>query len=164
MTATASDAGRKLSASAGGAGRDGLEPEVETRLSKRNASTSDEVKTFFFTMRKPLFFIALRCAAAMRPRRRLVGWMPSLHALDEQSDAHAATDAQGRQTAFGLAPLHFVQQSGRNAHAGATDRMTQCDCAAVHVQSILIEFKVAITGNDLCGERLVEFDQIDFPK
>jgi len=50
-----------------------------------------------------------------------------------------ATDAQSRQTAFGLALLHLMQQRGRNPHPGATDRMTQRDGAAVYVQSILIE-------------------------
>src|SRR5712692_11622378 len=132
ITATASDAGRKLSTSAGGAGRDGFAPEVETRLSKRNASASDGVRSFVFTMRDLSSYCLQVCAAAMRLRRRLVGRRPSLHALDEQSDAHAATDAQSRQTAFGLALLHFMQQRRRDSHAGAANRMTQRNRSAVN--------------------------------
>src|SRR5713226_281973 len=50
----------------------------------------------------------------MRSRRRLVGRKPSLHALDQQGDAHAATDAQRRQAAFCSALFHFVKQRRRN--------------------------------------------------
>jgi len=59
------DAGRKLSTSAGGAGRDGFCAEVETRLSKRNASASDEVRTFLFTMRDLSSYCFQVCAAAI---------------------------------------------------------------------------------------------------
>jgi len=39
----------------------------------------------------------------------LIQWCDCLWALDTHGDTHAATDAQGGQTLFGVAPLHFEQ-------------------------------------------------------
>src|SRR5205807_6244758 len=81
--------------------------------------------------------------------------------LQQQRDAHTATNAQCREPAFRLSPLHLIKQRRGNSRAGATYWMAQSDCAAVNIQTILIELKIAIAGNDLGRECFIEFDEID---
>ena len=46
---------------------------------------------------------------------------------------HATADTHGNDTAFGLAPSHFVQQLRRQFGPGCAERMTERDCSAVGI-------------------------------
>src|SRR5262249_34661764 len=60
---------------------------------------------------------------------------PSLgkSALDGERHAHAATDAQRRDAALGVALLHFVQQGDEDAASRRADGVADGDGAAIHV-------------------------------
>ena len=81
--------------------------------------------------------------------------------LDQQSDAHAAADAQRRQASPRISTFHLVQQCGCDAHAGAANRMAQGNRAAVDIQLLRSDLKIAIAGNHLSSEGLVQLDEID---
>ncbi len=49
----------------------------------------------------------------------------------------------------------------RDARARAADGMTERDRAAIHVQRIAVEMQLAVAGEHLRGECLVQFDQIE---
>ena len=54
-----------------------------------------------------------------------------------------------------------MKQCNRNAGTGAANRMSQCDCPPVYVKLVAIHVEFSIAGEDLCRERLVEFDEIE---
>src|SRR5438045_2143141 len=89
-------------------------------------------------------------------------WLARSDSLKQQRDPHAATDAECRETALCFTSFHLVQQRRRDAHAGATNWMSERNRTAVDVQTIRIELQFAIAGNDLSSERFVQFNQIDF--
>ncbi len=60
-----------------------------------------------------------------------------------------------------VAPGHFVEERRREARAGAAERVAERDGAAVDVQAIGIDVEFAEAGQDLHGEGLVQFDEID---
>src|SRR5499427_2634782 len=97
----------------------------------------------------------------MRLFRSVVGLPAKLDAFKQDCDAHPATDAKCSQPASYLSSFHFVQQRGGNPRAGATYRMAEGNRAAVDVQTIVIKLQFAIAGDDLRGEGLVQFNQID---
>jgi hypothetical protein len=51
----------------------------------------------------------------------------------KQSEPHPAADAERCQAALRTAFLHFVKQSGGNAHAGTADWMAKRNCASINV-------------------------------
>ena len=60
-----------------------------------------------------------------------------------------------------LAALHFAQNGGRQLRARASQRMTQGDGAAVHVDLFEIEPGLANHRQRLHGERFVQLDHAD---
>src|ERR1700759_3435175 len=80
------------------------------------------------------FFVWLFRRATLAPRRVLL----ALRTFDGQRDAHAAADAQRRQTLLRVALLHFVQQRDENPAARCADRVTDRNRPAVHVDLRLI--------------------------
>src|SRR5687767_5201052 len=76
-------------------------------------------------------------------------------ARDGQGDAHAAPDAQGRQTFFGIALLHLMQQGNDDARARGADRMAERYVAAVDVHFRRIPAHVLVDRAGLGGEGLV---------
>src|SRR5438128_12476774 len=86
-----------------------------------------------------------------------VGWRHASVPFDQHRDPHPAANTKRRQSAFRLSFLHFMQQRSRDSHTRATNRMTQSNSAAVHVEAFMIELQIAIAGNDLRRERLVQF-------
>src|SRR5258708_5845143 len=107
---------------------------------------------------------ALRTAA--RPSRitlrsiRATGYERG-SALHAHRNAHAAADAQGGEAFLSVAPLHFVQQRDQHARAGRSDRMPECDRAAVDVDPAGVPAKVLVDGAGLGGESLVRLDEIE---
>ena len=81
-----------------------------------------------------------------------------LYTLNQHGDSHAAADAKRCQSAFRVTFFHFVKQRRRDSHAGASDRMAQCNCATVDVKPLLIKLQLAIARDDLRGECFIQFD------
>src|SRR5690606_24127861 len=67
--------------------------------------------------------------------RSVGGWASCT--LEDRGNALPAADAHGLQPVPGVAPLHFVQQRGHDAHAGGAHRMAQRNTRAVDVQAVL---------------------------
>src|SRR5579863_8856157 len=54
-----------------------------------------------------------------------------------------------------------MQQGDRDPRSGAANRMAEGDCPTVDVQLRGIEMQFAVAGQDLSGEGLVEFYQVE---
>src|SRR5690606_38114270 len=67
-------------------------------------------------------------SVAFQPGRAL---FPS--AFDAHGDAHAAANAQRRETLLRAAPPHFVEQRGEDARARGADGVPDGDSAAIDV-------------------------------
>src|SRR5262245_22761388 len=81
-------------------------------------------------------------------------------AFARECHAHAAADAQRRQTLLCAAPLHLVQQAYQDATSGCADRVAQGDRAAVDVDLRRIPAHFLVDGAGLRGERLVDFHHV----
>ena len=57
--------------------------------------------------------------------------------------------------------LQAVEQRAGDAGAGHAERVADRDRAAVHVELVDVDAQVAVAGDDLRGERLVDLDQVD---
>ena len=66
-------------------------------------------------------------------RQALVSLFFCLYAFDDDCSTLSAADAQGSQSDFQIALLHFMKQTHQNSVSGCTDRMSQCDCSAIDV-------------------------------
>lgn len=66
-------------------------------------------------------------------KQALVSLFFCLYAFDDDCSTLSAADAQGSQSDFQIALLHFVKQTHQNSVSGCTDRMSQCDCSAIDV-------------------------------
>ena len=84
----------------------------------------------------------------------------SLGPLEAHCDTHATTDTQRGQAAFGLASLHFKQQSVQDPAAGGADGVTDGNRAAVDVHNSWIPAHVFIHRTGLSGEGFIGFDQV----
>src|SRR5437773_3659284 len=80
----------------------------------------------------------------------------SLQVLKNPRRAHAAAHAHGDHAVAGPAPLHFPEQRGGQLGAGAAERMTEGNRAAVDVGLFLIEAGQLNYGKRLRGERFVQ--------
>src|SRR5260370_11422981 len=81
--------------------------------------------------------------------------------LDDHGDALAAANAHGFQV-HGLVPGgQAVEQGGGDPGAGHAERVAQGDGAAVHVEPVDVDAELAVGGDDLRRERLVDLDQVD---
>src|SRR5690349_13939847 len=54
----------------------------------------------------------------------------------------SAAETQRGNSAFGIAPRHFIKQRHENTGAACADGMSQCDSAAVHIDSFGIQFQL----------------------
>ena len=88
----------------------------------------------------------------------------SAHTFHEQGQSHTAADAESCEPALCASFFHLVEESGGNTHASAADRMAQCNSAAVHIEPFRVEMKIAIAGDHLSSESLIQLDQIDISK
>ena len=59
--------------------------------------------------------------------------------FQDQRHAHSAAHTQGGDSTFSVALQHLVQQRYCDARAGASDRMSESDGAAVHIEAVTIE-------------------------
>ena len=84
-----------------------------------------------------------------------------LHTFKNCSQALADADAHRRDPVAAAAAAELVQEGGREAGAGAAERVAEGDRAAVDVEALLVDPELADAGEDLGGEGLVELDQVD---
>src|ERR1700719_1189737 len=54
-----------------------------------------------------------------------------------------------------------MEQSHRDARARASDRVAEGDGATIDVELFAIKMQLAIAGQDLGGEGLIQFDEIE---
>ena len=83
-----------------------------------------------------------------------------LRALNTESNAHAATDAEGRKTFFRAPALHFKQQRVENTAARGSDRMANGNRPAVDVYDLGVPAHLFVYGTCLSSEGLVGFDKV----
>src|SRR5215207_2109550 len=81
--------------------------------------------------------------------------------LDAHGDAHAAADAQRRETLLGVAAAHLVEERDQDAGARGADRMADGDCAAVDVHDLRVPAHVLVDGERLRREGLVRLDEVE---
>src|SRR6266511_320623 len=84
-------------------------------------------------------------------------------ALHDHRDALPAADAQRCQATLGLTALHLVEQRYQDPCAARPDRVSQCDCATVHIHALPVPAQLSSNGEGLRRERLVRLslDEID---
>jgi hypothetical protein len=76
-------------------------------------------------------------------------------ALDSESDAHTAADAQRREPALGITLLHLVQQRHQDPRARRADRVSDRDRPTVHVH---VPPHILVDRDRLRGKRLIGLD------
>src|SRR5215207_2275763 len=81
--------------------------------------------------------------------------------LEGDGHALAAGDAEGGQPAAGALALELVDDGPDDAGAGHADRVAEGDGAAVDVGPLPVELELAVAGQDLGRERLVDLDHVD---
>ncbi len=86
----------------------------------------------------------------------------SLFSLDEHRHGIAAAEAQRGDAEPAAAALECTQQRHQHPRAARSDRMAQCNCAAVDIHAIGRQLELAHAGEHLHGERFVDLEQIDF--
>src|ERR1044072_4127750 len=82
-------------------------------------------------------------------------------AFQQERESHATAHAEACEAESSFSFVQLVNERRRNAHTRAANRVGHRDFAAVNVQLISVEVKLAIAGDDLCGESFVQFDEID---
>src|SRR5689334_8474943 len=82
-------------------------------------------------------------------------------ALEHHGHPLAATDAHRFQAEVTVPLLEGVDQGRRDAGTRHTEGMPKRDGTAVDVELLLIDAEAACRGNHLCGERLVDLDQVN---
>src|SRR6266550_403631 len=83
-----------------------------------------------------------------------------IRALDAERNGVAAAQAERRQSLLGASLLHCVEERSQHTRAARPDRMSQCDRAAIDVDSLPIPAKLLAVSDRLRSESLVGFDQI----
>src|SRR5438046_2971728 len=76
-------------------------------------------------------------------QNRTQAGMPILHTFKNAGRALSSADAHRNHPVFRLAPIHFTQDAGGELRSGATQRMTECDGAAIHVDLFHFESRAA---------------------
>src|SRR5262249_62086254 len=84
-----------------------------------------------------------------------------LQPFDDRRDPLTEADAHRLQTKALVGPLEVVQQRGHELGAGAAERMTERDGAAVDVDAAHVWMQLALPRQDDRRERLADLDEID---
>src|SRR5207245_1183264 len=77
-----------------------------------------------------------------------------------QRDRAAAAEAEGGEPAAAAAGAQRVDERDQDAGAAGADRVAERDRAAVDVEAAPVPGELAVVGQHLGGERLVELDQV----
>src|SRR4051812_27498823 len=81
--------------------------------------------------------------------------------FEDRRQALSYPDAERRDAARGAGASHLVDQRRGQAGAAATKRVTDRNRAAVDVQFCVVDAQLALAGEGLRGERLVQLEQVD---
>src|SRR5215472_13145873 len=101
-------------------------------------------------------------ASVAKRKSRIHGLSPmSDYVFEGERHAHAPAHAKRRNASLGFALQHLVEKRDRDARARATNGMTEREGAAVDVHLATVEMKLTVAGEDLRGEGLVQFDEIE---
>ena len=73
----------------------------------------------------------------------------------------AYPNAERRNAARGPGASHLVDEHRGQAGAAASKQVTDRDRAAVDVQFCVVDAQLALAGEGLRGERLVQLEQVD---
>src|ERR1700694_2427035 len=80
--------------------------------------------------------------------------LSALEIFEDRRRTLAAADAHRDHAVSRSAPAHLAQQLHGQLRAGRTERMAECDRAAIHVHPLLIHPELTHHGQSLCAERL----------
>src|SRR5215208_573763 len=83
------------------------------------------------------------------------------HALDYHRDALPTADTRSRQTIAFSAAVKLMQHRQNETRTSRSQRMPECNRAAVDVCAAAIESQLFLDCQILPGESLIHFDQID---
>src|SRR5690606_28478176 len=89
------------------------------------------------------------------------GYPLRLQPLEDARRALSAADAHCHHAIARVAPPQLVQQLDGQLGAGAAERVTKRDRAAIDVDARRVEVQLANDSQRLRGERLVQFDQVE---
>src|SRR4051812_11290484 len=89
------------------------------------------------------------------------GPLPNSLPFEDRRQALSYPDAERRDAARGAGASHLVDQRRGQAGAAATKRVTDRNRAAVDVQFCVVDAQLALAGEGLRGERLVQLEQVD---
>src|SRR5437868_14844465 len=84
-----------------------------------------------------------------------------LHALDDRRQPLPAADTECGEAEPPALGLQVVEQRGDQARARAAQRVSERDGAAVRVELIFVDTERAHDRQRLCGEGLVQLDDVD---
>src|SRR5205823_13758144 len=87
--------------------------------------------------------------------------LPNSLPLEDRRQALSYPEAERRDAARGAGASHLVDQRRGQAGAAATKRVTNRNRAAVDVQFCVVDAQLALAGEGLRGERLVQLEQVD---
>src|SRR5678816_1729585 len=82
-------------------------------------------------------------------------------AREDAGNAHSAAHAHGDDAVLRVATTHLVQQLSGQLGPCASQRMTECDGAAVHVEFLVGDLECARDVHGLRREGFVELDHAD---
>src|SRR6478609_8503682 len=86
---------------------------------------------------------------------------PNSLPFEDRRQALAYADAERGDAARGAGASHLVDQRRGQAGAAATKRVTDRNRAAVDVQFCVVDAQLALAGEGLRGECLVQLEQVD---
>src|SRR3954469_3048674 len=86
---------------------------------------------------------------------------PLVQILKNSCRAHAAAHAHGHNAILALAAFQLTNDGGRQLGSGASQRMSECDCAAVRIDLAQVETKLLDYRQRLRGERLIQLENVD---
>src|SRR5580704_7213448 len=81
--------------------------------------------------------------------------------LDNRRDSLAYPDTHRRDAQRGSASAHLMCERYDQPRARASKRMPKCYCAAINVEPFFVDLEIGVAGEDLRGESLVDFEQVD---
>src|SRR5690606_19601017 len=120
-----------------------------------NAVSSTNVVTA--NARRAGRLVSTSTAAARRICGSIVFMSNPFH---RECDGVAATETEYGEAGPRSALLHRIEQRHEHAGAGRTDRMSERNRSAVHVDAVPVPAQLPTVRERLYGERLVRLDQI----
>src|SRR5690349_12308906 len=110
---------------------------------------------------RPWFSTCSQVAARRRTARCPPCPESSIQVFENAGGTHASADAHRYQPILRIAALQLANDTGRELGAGTAQRMSKGDGSAVRIHLHRIQLTRFDDGKRLCGESLVQLDDID---